>query len=103
MMLSNERTNPISVVAVLEAREGMNSPPFVESNHTVSVGVNLDKEVIELGIRDGESCSTEGSFELWLRDFAVLVMIDAFEQIQQLTLRLLHEGAEFLIVLISES
>lgn len=57
--------------------------------------VDFGKELCEPARRNGDSRSLEGSLELALFKFAVMVVIYGFEEEKELTLGRLDKGAEF--------
>jgi hypothetical protein len=70
-------------------------PPFFETDSPVIVGIDLGKEVVEVAVGNREAGAAECSTKFGLGEFAVVVVVDAPEQGQELLFSLLDEGPEF--------
>lgn len=69
-------------------------PPLLKADDTVPIGINLGEELIELRIWHSKSSARKGGLELALVQLAILIPVDAFEEIPQLFLRLFDKDSE---------
>jgi hypothetical protein len=54
-------------------------PPFFEANVAIIIRVHFCEEVVQVAVRDSQTCATKRGAKLWFRYLAVAIVIDAFE------------------------
>lgn len=72
----------------------MHLPPLLEADGPIVVGIKLEEKVVQLRIRHREPGTAEGSAKLVFRQLAVMVVVNALEEVQELLFCLMHKGAE---------
>lgn len=77
--------------------EIQNLPPLVEADHFIMVCVDLGEELIELGIRDHQSCTYESCFEFVLVQLTILITVNTLEKLPEFLLGLLDKCPKFSI------
>ena len=70
-------------------------PPFVKADDAVVICIDFGEELVKLGARDDKASTQECIFELIFVQLAILIAINALEQVQELFLGLFHKGTEF--------
>ena len=58
------------------------------------VDIHFVEELVELGAGDRETSSSERQLQLVLVEFAVVIAIDALEELPKLLFRMLHKDLE---------
>ncbi len=71
------------------------SPPLLETYHTVVIHVHFIEELVELGTGYRETSSSECRLQFALVKLAVVIAINAFEELPELPLGVFDEDLEF--------
>jgi len=71
--------------------DGSCSPPFVEANNTVLVGVHILEKAVQLAVGNRESGSREGGSQFVLVEVTAMVSVDLIEEIPQVRFGLMNK------------
>lgn len=96
--LARRGESPWTVLEVLIAEAVPIAPPFLKTNLAIVVGVDLVKELVQLGSTYGQAGPAEGRPQLILIQPTTVVPVYTLKQLPQLSFSMLDKDPELIVL-----